>query len=107
MNDAAVPAEWLTTPENRLRWLSMCIQGLYLLLQDPEPGLFTWHEACDRGWRRVGAACLAVAAAIPGQETIDLPDGRFVLIPGNLPEENKAEIRRLTAAERARQENRS
>jgi 2-phospho-L-lactate guanylyltransferase (CobY/MobA/RfbA family) len=39
-----------------------------------------------------------------GMEIIRLPDGHVVLIPGNLPEETKAEIRRLAAAERDRQE---
>jgi hypothetical protein len=37
-------------------------------------------------------------------ETIKLPDGHLVVIPAGLPGENKAEIRRLTAAEIGRLE---
>jgi hypothetical protein len=36
-------------------------------------------------------------------EIITLPNGHLVLIPVGIPEENKAEIRRLTAAETDRQ----
>jgi hypothetical protein len=53
--DAAVPDE-----EDPLNWLKMCIQGYDYLLALPEPGLATWNEACDRGRRRILAACLAL-----------------------------------------------
>jgi hypothetical protein len=53
--DAAVP-----DGEDPLNWLKMCIQGYDYLLALPEPGLATWNEACDRGRRRIIAACLAL-----------------------------------------------
>lgn len=56
--DAAVP-----DGEDPLNWLKMSIQGYDYLLADPQMGLATWHEARDRGRRRIVAACLAVARA--------------------------------------------
>jgi hypothetical protein len=53
--DAAVP-----DGEDPLTWLKMCLQGYDYLLADPQPGLFTWQEARDRGRRRIIAACLAL-----------------------------------------------
>jgi hypothetical protein len=59
MPDAAVPEG-----EDPLTWLRMALQGYGYLLALPQPGLATWQEACDRGLRRIRAACRVVANAI-------------------------------------------
>lgn len=57
--DAVVPEG-----EDPLSWLKACIQGYDYLMADPEVGLATWHEARDRGMRRIRAACRVIASAI-------------------------------------------
>jgi hypothetical protein len=68
VDDAAVPGKYLRSWQSRYDWLRMCMQGLDLLLMDPQPGLATWCEAYDRGRRRITAAASALAAAGPRDE---------------------------------------
>jgi hypothetical protein len=63
--DAAVPeGDW----QVKLDYLKMAFQGYDYLLIDPQPGLAAWQAARARGLRRIVAACLAVAAAVPDEE---------------------------------------
>jgi len=60
-DDAAVPESWLGSWQRTYDYLRACMQGLDLLLSEPHPADPKWHEGCDRGRRRITAACAALA----------------------------------------------